>query len=382
MKILQDAEIKNKKVFLRVDFNVPMKDGEIADTNRIEAVLPTIKYLLKNGAAVIIGCHLGRPEGQKSAETSIVPVAKELEKLLESPVIMAEGITDESTKKLALDLHFGQILVLENLRWDPREEENDPEFAKELANLTVSGGELGIYVNDAFAVSHRANASVEAITKILPSYAGILLQTEIENLTKLIENPEKPFVVIVGGVKVKDKAGVIDRLAPMADKILIGGAVANTFMKARNENIGGSVIDDEMIESCKEMLEKFADKIVLPIDTVKDFGENGAFKIVDIGAQTRTNFANIVRSAKTVFWNGSLGFAEDSRYQGGMSSVAKAMEEIKDGMTVIAGGDTVGFVKEHHLDQNITFISTGGGAALEFLSGIQLPGLEALERSV
>lgn len=375
MKLVQNVEVKNKKIFLRVDFNVPVKDGEITDTNRIEMALPTIKHLLKSGAAIILGTHLGRPEGKKSEETSIAPVVKELKKMIDAPIYMSAGVVDEPTKNKAADLKFGEILVLENLRWDEREEKNDADFAKDLADLV---GENGIYVNDAFAVSHRANASVEAITHLLPSYAGFLLQSEVENLSKLFE-PTSPFVVIIGGAKIEDKAGVIDKLAPKADKILLGGAVANTFFKARGENVGDSLVDEETVDKCREMMEKYGDKLVLPVDTVKDFDEKKSFKIMDIGAQSRTNFANIIREAKTVFWNGSLGMSEDARFCGGMSSVAKAMGENKDGFTVIAGGDTVGFVKQEKLDKNISFISTGGGAALEFLAGEKLPGIIALE---
>lgn len=370
MKLLQEADLKNKKVFLRVDFNVPMKDGVIEDDNRIVAVLPTIKYIIDHGDKIILGAHLGRPEGKNNPELSLWPVANRLAELLELKVSFD---IPAPIYKLS-----DNISLLENLRFDPREEANDPEFAKMLANKTCDeNGELGIYVNDAFAVSHRANASVEAITKFLPSYAGLLMEKEIENLTKIIENPEHPFVVIIGGVKVKDKAGVIARLAETADKIILGGGVANTFIKANGQNISNSVFDEEMIDACKEMLDKFKDKIVMPHDFVKETDENGTFKILDIGGQTRTDFANAIKAAKTVFWNGSLGDSEDSRYRGGMTTVARAMNEV-DGLTVIAGGDTVGFVMANDLDKNISFISTGGGAALEFLAGEKLPGIVAL----
>ena len=381
MKLLQEANFKGKKVFLRVDLNVPMKDGVIEDDNRIVAVLPTIKYILDHGGKIILGAHLGRPEGKNELSYSLWPVASRLAELLELKVNFTEPAPIYELND--------NILLLENLRFDPREEANDAEFARMLADKTRDEsfdsaqdrhGELGLYVNDAFAVSHRANASVEAITKFLSSYAGLLLQKEIENLTKIIENPEHPLIVVIGGVKVKDKAGVISKLAETADKILLGGGVANTFIKANGQNISNSVYDEDMVDDCKEMLDKYKDKIVLPGDFVKEPDENGTFKILDIGGQTRTDFSNTIKSAKTVFWNGSLGHSEDSRCCGGMTSVAKAMNEV-DGLTVIAGGDTVGFVRANGLDKNISFISTGGRAALEFLMGEKVPGLQALNES-
>ncbi|MDO8444239.1 MAG: phosphoglycerate kinase [bacterium] len=371
MKLLQEANLKGKRVFLRVDFNVPMKDGVIKDDNRIVAVLPTIKSIIDHGGKIILGAHLGRPKGQKNPELSLWPIANRLSELMDLKTSFSAPIAEYDLSD--------NLTMLENLRFDPWEEANDAEFAKELANKTITDDELGLYVNDAFAVSHRANASVEAITKFLPSYAGLLLQKEVENLTKIIENPEHPFVVIIGGVKVKDKAGVIAKLAEQADKILLGGGVANTFIKANGQNISNSVYDEDMLDACKAMLDKYKEKIMLPGDFVKEPDENGTFKILDIGGQARTDFANAIKAAKTVFWNGSLGDSEDSRYRGGMTSIAKAMNEV-DGLTVIAGGDTVGFVKKAGLDKNISFISTGGGAALEFLAGEKLPGIRALER--
>lgn len=399
MKLLQEANLKNKKVFLRVDFNVPMErralplpinesnettklpnyEFKIEDDNRIVAVLPTIKYIVDHGGHIIISAHLGRPEGQNNPEFSLFPIANRLAELLELKISF-----DAPAPIYKLS---DNISLLENLRFDPREEANDAEYAKMLADKTRDEsfdsaqdrhGEVGIYVNDAFAVSHRANASVEAITKFLPSYAGLLMEKEIKNLTKIIENPEHPFIVVIGGVKVKDKAGVIAKLAETADKILLGGGVANTFIKANGQNISNSVYDEDMLDACKEMLGKYKDKIMLPGDFVKEPDENGTFKILDIGGQTRTDFSNAIKAAKTVFWNGSLGDSEDSRYRGGMTSIAKAMNEV-DGLTVIAGGDTVGFVRSERLNKNISFISTGGGAALEFLAGEKLPGIAALE---
>jgi phosphoglycerate kinase len=348
MKLLQEAKTKNKKVFLRVDFNVPLKQGVITDNNRIKSVIPTIKYLVGEKAKLIIGTHCGRPDGKSSPDTSIAPIAKELQRLLNLKVTMAPGVTGEGVKKVVDALQPGGILVLENLRWDKREEENDTLFAQELAELA------DIYINDAFAVSHRANASVEAITNYLPSYAGFLLQTEIE-----------------------DKANMLNKLAPLADKVLIGGEVANTFLKAQGMDISESLFSESMIGLCQKMLKKYKNKIILPSDYVADDINNG-FRIVDIGEKTIKSFVDEIKKAKTVFWNGNLGYSEASNSREGTRAIAKAMNESK-GITIVAGGNTVGVVKESGFDKNISFISTGGGAALEFLAGEKLPGIEALK---
>jgi len=370
MKLLQDADLKDKRVFLRVDFNVPMKNGLIEDDNRIEASLPTIKYIIDHGGKIVIGTHLGRPEGETDLSLSLWPIAKRLGELLK---LKSDFSAPEEEYRLSPD-----IILLENLRFDDREEENDSEYAKELADIaTSSDGSAGIFVNDAFAVSHRANASVDAITKYLPSYAGLLLQKEVEHLSQIKDDPKKPFVLIIGGIKVKDKVSVISSLGHLADKILLGGGIANTFLKAKGEDIGKSIYDTETVHLCKEMLAKYADKILLPTDFSKEYLLSGSFKIMDIGKETRKLFAEKISSAGTVFWNGSLGYSEDKRYEEGMIEIAEAMSKCK-GMTVIAGGDTVGFVKEKKLDKNITFLSTGGGAALEYLAGEKLPGIEAL----
>lgn len=370
MKLLQEADLKNKRVFLRVDFNVPTKDGKITDNNRIKAAIPTIKYLVEGHAKIIIGTHCGRPDGKPSEGTSTEPMAKELQRLLNLKVTMAPGIIGDKVLKTTEAMQAGGILVLENLRWDKREEENDTVFAQELAKLA------DLYVNDAFAVSHRANASVEAIAHYLPSYAGFLLQSEIENLSKL-NNPSRPFVVIIGGIKIEDKAGIIEKLEPKASEILVGGGVANTFAKAKGMNIGSSVYDEKMVGFCKKMLEKFDKKIVLPVDFVRD-NDTDDFHFYDIGPETRQIFSQKILKARTVFWNGNLGYTEDAKYANGTREIAEAMNNI-DGMTVAAGGDTVGFLINERMTKNIKFVSTGGGAALEFLAGKDLPGVKALE---
>jgi len=370
MRLLQDVDIREKKVFLRVDFNVPMDKGEITDNNRIKSVLPTIKHLVGQKAKIIIGTHLGRPEGKKSEETSIAPIARELQRLLNLKVTMAQGILEPEVQKLVGDLQYGGIIVLENLRWDKREEENDAGFAQDLAKYAE------VYVNDAFAVSHRANASIEAITKYLPSYAGFLLQEEIESLSKLTEAPKMPFVLVIGGIKIKDKAGMIDKLAPKASRILVGGGVANTFLKAKGEDISQSVFDEEMVGACEEMLKKYDKKIVLPIDYKKENVEGG-FRILDIGSSATEQYCEEIKKAKTVFWNGCLGYVEDKKYSDGTRRVADTMSLVA-GTTIVAGGDTVGYLLQEKLGKGITFLSTGGGAALEYLAGEKLPGIEAL----
>lgn len=372
MKLVQEASVKNKRVFLRTDYNVPIADGKITENYRIKSTISTIRFLLDNKAKIIIGTHLGRPEGQKSAETSLALVAKELEGLLGQPVMLASNVIDEDIKKTAAALLPGQILMLENLRWDPREEKNDPGFAKELASLA------DVYVNDAFAVSHRANASVEAITQFLPSYSGLLLQSEITNLTLFLMRPNEPFILIIGGAKVEDKTAVLNQLAPKADQVLIGGAVANTFLKANGVDVGESLVDDEMVAECRGMLDNFGLKFTLPEDFVTEPTASGSFKNMDLGPRTVTHFITEIRKAKTVLWNGSLGKSEDPKYQEGMKAIAKAMGELGE-TTIIAGGDTVGFVLENGLEKGISFLSTGGGAALEYLAGKELPGIKALK---
>ncbi|HOX41351.1 MAG TPA: phosphoglycerate kinase [bacterium] len=380
MELLQDIELRNKTVFLRVDFNVPMTGGKITDTYRIRAAVPTIKFLVDRGAKVVIGTHCGRPEGKKTPETSIKPIAIKLQQIMGHKIQMAPDVVNDDIKgHIKEEMKPGQILVLENLRWDSREEANDLGFAKELAGLTESeNGKPGIYVNDAFAVSHRENASVVAITQFLPSYAGLLMQSEMTQLSLFLENPAEPFVLIIGGVKVKDKAGMIEKLGEKADKILVGGGVGNTFLKAKGENIGQSAYDEDMVDECRAMIQRYGNKLVMPVDgAVEKSGDS--FRILDIGEETRAIFTREIARAKAVFWNGSLGKSEDERYQKGMVDVATALSKLHE-TTVVAGGDTVGFIIEHKLEKGISFLSTGGGAALEYLAGVELPGIAILEK--
>ena len=372
MKSVRDADVKHKKVFLRVDFNVPLDGSKISDNNRIVQAIPTIKYLLDKHAKIIIGTHIGRPEGKLNLAFSTIPVAEELAKLLEVPVEATDHVISPVITEKINQMEPGQILMLGNLRFHPEEEKNSETFAKELANYA------DIYVNDAFAVSHRANSSVEAITNYLPSYSGLLMESEITSLQLLLDNPDHPFVLIIGGAKVSDKAGLLMKLAKTADKVLIGGAVANTFLKARGEEVGKSLVDLEMIDKCKEIMEKYKDKIHLPLDFVRD-GEGDQLNNLDIGPKTIEDFNRVIADGRCIFWNGNMGYTEDAKYREGTLAVAKAMAENLN-TKVIAGGDTVGFVDQQGLIDKFSFVSTGGSAAMQFLAGEPLPGIEALDK--
>lgn len=376
MKSIRDVDVKNKKVFLRVDFNLPMKDGQITDTNRLRTAVPTIKFLLDNDAKIIIGTHVGRPEGKQNLEFSTVPIAAELAKILGREVAATDHvINDEIILKKIDEMSPKGILLLGNLRFHPEEEDNNQYFAKKLASYA------DIYVNDAFAVSHRSNASVDAITSFIPSYSGLLLESEITSLSLLLQNPATPFKMIIGGAKVADKAKLIMKLAEKADKVLIGGAVANTFLFAKGDYIGKSLYEPEMVEDCKKMIDEFKDKLVLPVDSVKE-GEGALAKILDIGPNTIERFRSEILNANSVFWNGNLGYTEDERYTAGTRAVVQAIADSTFGTKVAAGGDTVGFLDQNNMQKNFSFISTGGGAALEFLAGEKLPGIEALSKSL
>lgn len=373
MKSIRDAEVKDKKVFLRVDFNVPMKDGKVVSANRLTSAVPTIEYLIERGAKIIIGTHLGRPEGKYDPAFSTVPVAEELSKILNKSVSGTDHVVSPIIEEKIMEMKNGEIILLGNLRFHPEEEDNNNEFAKKLASY------VDLYVNDAFAVSHRSNASVDAITQFLPSYSGLLLESEITTLNLLLTNPEHPFVLVVGGAKVKDKAGVLEKLAEKADNILIGGAVGNTFLAAKGQNVSKSLVESEMFEKCKELMDKLKDKIMLPNDSVNEEMENGEFRSLDIGRSTIVNFVREINDAKCIFWNGNLGYTEDTKYCGGTLAIAKAMSDNLN-VKVAAGGDTVGFIEQNGLRGGFSFISTGGSATMEFLAGVALPGIVALER--
>jgi phosphoglycerate kinase len=354
-----------------VDFNVPMKDGVIMDTNKITAAIPTIKYLLDHSAKIILATHLGKPDG-KDLKLSTKPLAAMLAKLIPVKITAIDEVIGPEVDNLVSQLNSGEILFLGNLRFEYGEEANDDGFASSLARLAE------IYCNDGFAECHRNVVSIVAITKYLPSYAGLLVESEIFNLTKLITNPARPFIIIIGGIKVKDKAGAITNLESKVDRILVGGAVGTTFLVAKGQEVSKSVFDTDMVDACKAMIEKYGDKILLPLDASREnlFGQE--YSIKDIGPITIKEFTKEIKRAKTIFWNGNLGHTEEEKYAVGTKEIAEAVNANKH-IKVVAGGETVSFIHHHNLWQNFTFISTGGGAALEFLAGKKLPGIIALE---
>ena len=391
-KTVKVIDVKGKKVLVRCDFNVPLdENGTITDNTRITAALPTIKYLMENGAKVILCSHLGRPKGEVNPKYSLKPVAKELSKLLETEIKFANDVTGESAKQVTESLKDGEVALLENVRFDSREEKNDETLSKEFANLTD-----GIYVNDAFGAAHRAHSSTEGVSHFVDtSVAGFLMEKEITFLSGTLENAKKPFVAILGGAKVSDKIGVIENLISKVDTILIGGGMAFTFFKSMGYNIGNSICEDDKIEEAKSILEKAKNagvKIVLPQDVristefsndTQDTLVNSneipdGYQGLDIGPKTSEEFANVLKDAKTILWNGPLGVCEFSKYCVGTENVAKAIAENKEAISVVGGGDSVAAIKKLGLQDKFTHISTGGGASLELLEGKALPGLVCL----
>jgi phosphoglycerate kinase len=385
-KTIRDIDVKGKRVLVRVDFNVPLKDGMVSDDTRIRAAIPTIQYLLDHGAAVILCSHLGRPKSGPEAKFSLLPVAEYLSKLTGKKVAFANDCIGPEAKKAAQILKFGEILLLENTRFHPEEELNDLTMAKELASLA------DIFVNDAFGTAHRAHASTEGVTHFLPSVSGFLLEKEIKYLSQTIENPARPFVVIMGGAKISDKIGVIKNLLKKADTILIGGGMANTFFKAQGYTLADSLVEDEALETAKELLKAAGKKIQLPVDVVlgDKFDAEAAIKtidlgnipdgwrILDIGEKTVASFASVIKTAGTVLWNGPMGVFEFPKFAVGTFSIAKAVASSK-AVTIIGGGDSVAAIQQSGLADKITHISTGGGASLEMLEGLELPGVAALQ---
>jgi len=385
-KMFTDLDVKGKKVLVRVDFNVPIDAGEVGDDTRIQAALPTIEHLLENGAAVILCSHLGRPKGEVDPELSLKPVAEYLDKMVDAPVKFAEDCIGDVAQKAADELEPGQILVLENTRFHAGEKKNDPEFAKELASLAE------LFVNDAFGTAHRAHASNVGVADYLPSAAGFLLEKEIKYLGNAIADPERPFVAILGGAKISDKIGVIDNLIEKADRILIGGGMANTFFNAQGYELAESLVEEEVLDTAKDLLDMAGGKIVLPVDVViadefsadaadkiMDVGDVPAgWRILDIGPRTIEAFSDIIQRAGTVVWNGPMGVFEFEKFAKGTFEVAKAIAE-SEATGIIGGGDSTSAVKKSGLDDKITHISTGGGASLEMLEGKTLPGLAALD---
>jgi 3-phosphoglycerate kinase len=374
MTPLRQADLKGKTVFYRPDYNVPLQDGVIQDTYRITATKPTLDYLIEQGCKIVIGAHLGRPEGQVNPEFDLRPVAEELATMYSTHTVRYahEFFAPEVIQSIA-DMQAGDILLLPNLRFNPGEENNDVEFAKGLAQLA------DVYVNDAFACDHRAHASIVGIPAHIPGFAGFLLQDELDHLGGLLTNPDRPFVVIMGGAKVSDKIEVIRNLGKVADKLLIGGAMANTFLLAKGEPIGASKAEPDKKELAETLTQELGDKLVFPVDYVKE-GEGEGFKYMDLGRETIALFSQQLKDAKTIFWNGSLGYVENPAYATATEAMAQFIAGLTGVKSVVAGGDTVETITKLNLHDKYAFVSTGGGAALEFLAGDELPGVKALEK--
>ena len=385
-KTIRDIDVNGKKVLVRVDFNVPIKDGVVGDDTRIRGALPTIQYLLDKGAAVILCSHLGRPKGEVNPKYSLQPVAEYLKGLVSNPVYFADDCIGESAKKAAAELKPGEILVLENTRFYKGEEKNDLELAKGLADLA------DLYVNDAFGTAHRAHSSTEGVTHFKPGVAGFLLEKEIQYLSSAVEDPKRPFVAILGGAKISDKIGVIKNLLNKADKVLIGGGMANTFFAAQGYDMADSLVQEEALDTAKEILAAGSEKLVLPVDMViADAFDNDAekkcvdtgnvpagWRVLDIGPKTVELYSKLVSDAATVVWNGPMGVFEMPEFAKGTFAVAKAVAD-SNAISIIGGGDSVAAIQQSGLADKVTHISTGGGASLEMLEGIVLPGVAALQ---
>ena len=382
-KTVRDIDVQGKRVLIRCDFNVPLDGGQITDDRRVTEALPTTRYVVDHGGIVILASHLGRPKGV-SPELSLAPVAKRLSELLGKPVPLLGDCVGEAVREAVGKAQAGDVLLLENVRFHPEEEKNDPEFSKKLAAL------CDVYVNDAFGSAHRAHASTVGMIQYVPqAAAGLLMDKELEYLNKVTKNPERPSVAILGGAKVSDKIEVIENLMKVVDQLLIGGAMAYTFMRAQGKPIGKSLVENDKVELAKELLQRANGKIHLPLDHVvaAELKEGAANEVVetipdgemglDIGPKTIEEFKSIIHSAKTIIWNGPMGVFEKPPFDKGTVALAKAVAE-SGAVSVVGGGDSEKAIKSAGVTDKISHVSTGGGASLEFLSGIELPGVAAL----
>jgi phosphoglycerate kinase len=385
-KTVKDVDLRGKRVLVRVDYNVPIKDGSVGDDTRIRAAMPTLEYLLDQGAAVILSSHLGRPKGSPNPKYSLRPVAAHLSELLGRTVAFAEDSIGPVAEEAAEALNPGDVLLLENTRFHPEEEKNDPEMSRQLAKMA------DVFVNDAFGSAHRAHASTEGVAHYLPAVAGFLLEKEIRYLGQAITDPKPPFVAILGGAKISDKIGVIRNLLIKADQVLIGGGMANTFFKAQGYPVADSLVEDEALDTARELLQGTTNKLRLPVDVViGDRFEADAeskvmsmgpvpdgWRILDIGPETISAYGKTIAGAGTVVWNGPMGVFEFPRFARGTFELAKAVAN-SDALTIVGGGDSVAAIQESGMADRITHISTGGGASLEMLEGLELPGVAALQ---
>ncbi|TRM13098.1 phosphoglycerate kinase [Lentibacillus cibarius] len=388
-KTLQDLDVEGKKVFCRVDFNVPMKDGQVTDDTRIRAALPTISHLSEKGAIVILASHLGRPKGKVTEELRLDPVAGRLSDLTGKEIVKTDEVYGKEVHEAISEADNGDIILIENVRFEPGEEKNDPELIEAFAQMA------DMYVNDAFGAAHRAHASTTGVAEKLPAAAGFLMEKEIEVLGKALENPDRPFTAIIGGAKVKDKINVIDHLLDKVDNLIIGGGLAYTFVKAQGYEIGKSLLEVDKLDLAKEFMQKAKEKgvsFVMPEDAVvaDDFSADANTKLVDIthipkdwealdiGPETRKKYDKIISESELVIWNGPMGVFEYNAFAGGTKAVAESLANT-DGYTVIGGGDSAAAVEKFGLAEEMDHVSTGGGASLEFMEGKVLPGLQALD---
>ncbi|SDC01262.1 phosphoglycerate kinase [Melghirimyces thermohalophilus] len=386
---IEDVDVKGKRLFCRVDFNVPLEEGQITDDNRIRAALPTIRYLVEQGASLILASHLGRPKGQAVDELRLDPVAERLADLLGRSVFKADEVIGKEVEEKADELKEGEILLLENVRFHPGEEKNDPELARAFSGLA------DLYVNDAFGAAHRAHASTAGIAEYLPAVAGFLMKKELDTLGQALEDPERPFTAIIGGAKVKDKIGVIDNLLDKVDNLLVGGGLSYTFLKAKGLEIGKSLLEEEKLDQAQAFMKKAEEQgvnLVLPADVVVsgEFSPDAPAETVDvesipadkegldIGPKTREKFAEIIGSSQLVIWNGPLGVFEFDRFAEGTFAVAQAVAE-SDAASIIGGGDSAAAIQKSGLANRVDHISTGGGASLELMEGKVLPGVDVLK---